>query len=105
MTFDGFADKEQLQDSLSDGFVNWINDQIPPDAELLCNEDGYEILTDIYGRDFGKSELEATTKEQSQSILRELTSEYELPFTLDQVIASLNGALRQSFDDHRQITI
>jgi len=103
--FDGFSSKEQLQESLSDGFVNQINDHIPLGAELLCNQDGYEFLTDTYGEEFGKTEIEATTRQQVQSILKELNEEYELPLTQEQVVASLDGALRQSFENHRQINL
>lgn len=104
-SLDGFSSKEQLQGSLSDGYVNQINDHIPLGTELLCNQDGYECLIGTYGKEFGKAEIEATTMQQVQSLLKELDEDYDLLLTQEQVVASLDGALRQSFGNHKQIVL
>ncbi|MBU2709031.1 hypothetical protein KCM76_23750 [Zooshikella marina] len=69
---DGFDNHEDMINSVCDGFINWVNDVLPGNLELLCNQDGYEILTSAFGREFRKHNLENASIDQIYSIASEL---------------------------------
>ena len=102
---DGFSSQDVLMSSLGDGFINKLNDFIPPQRDLLYNQDGYEILSHAFGRKFRKKDLENTTKEQVEIIVNKLTSFYEINATSDDVCSFLNGAMRQSFGKYKEIKL
>lgn len=96
---DGFESHEDMNNSVCDGFVNWVNDVVPDNIELLCNQDGYEILTSAFGRDFRKQDLEQANIEQIRSIAIELGQFLERDVTTKEVCSYINSALKQSFGD------
>jgi len=100
---DGFSSQDVLMSSLGDGFINKLNDFIPPQRDLLYNEDGYEILSDAFGRKFRKKDLENTTKEQVEIIVNKLSKAYNITATSDDVYSFLNGAMRQSFEVYKEL--
>ena len=95
----GFASHDDFIESVSDGFTNHLNEKIPAEAELLSNQDGYEILIAILGKDFSLERIKAVTSPNLERFLQELNDEYEFEFAESDVLWCLAGALNQSAGD------
>ena len=100
---DGFDNHEDMINSVCDGFINWVNDVVPDDIELLCNQDGYEILTNAFGREFRKQDIESASIEQIQGIALELSEFLERGVSAEEVCSFINSALKQSFGEFNAV--
>lgn len=94
---DGFDNHQDMINSVCDGFINWVNEVVPDNLELLCNQDGYEILTGAFGREFRKNDIESASIEQIETIASELSEFLERDVSVEEVCSFVNSALKQSF--------
>ena len=99
----GFNNHDDMVNSVCDGFINRVNDAVPNSIELLCNQDGYEILTEAFGSEFQKHDIENASIEQINSIAKELSEFLEKEVSPEEVFGFINGALKQSFGDYRAV--
>ena len=100
---DGFDNHEDMINSVCDGFINWVNDVVPENFELLCNQDGYEILTSAFGREFRKHVVENASFEQIRSMASELGEFLERDVGVEEICSFVNSALKQSFGDFNAV--
>jgi len=100
---DGFDNHEDMINSVCDGFINWVNDVIPDNLELLCNQDGYEILTSAFGGEFRKKDIENASIEKIKGIALELSEFLERDVSAEEVYSFINSALKQSFGDFNAV--
>jgi hypothetical protein len=100
---DGFDNHDDMINSVCDGFINWVNDVVPENIELLCNQDGYEILTNAFGREFRKHDIENASIEQIRSIASELNEFLERSVSVEEICGFVNSALKQSFGDFNAV--
>lgn len=100
---DGFDNHDDMINSVCDGFINWVNDVVPENIELLCNQDGYEILTNAFGREFRKHDIENASIEQIRSIASELSEFLERSVSVEEICGFVNSALKQSFGDFNAV--
>lgn len=100
---DGFDNHDDMINSVCDGFINWVNDVMPENIELLCNQDGYEILTNAFGREFRKHDIENASIEQIRSIASELSEFLERSVSVEEICGFVNSALKQSFGDFNAV--
>ncbi|GAA0817567.1 hypothetical protein GCM10009111_18970 [Colwellia asteriadis] len=100
---DGFGNHQDMVNSVCDGFTNSINDIIDKNAELLCNQDGYEILTSVFNQRFRKHDIENANIKQIISIANELSELLENNINIEQVCHFINSALQQSFGEFKAI--
>lgn len=100
---DRFENHEDMINSVCDGFINWVNDIVPEDIDLLCNQDGYEILTSVFGREFRKHDIENANIEQLSSIASEVGEFLEREVSLEDVCRIINSALKQSFGHYNAV--
>ena len=96
---DGFDNHEDMINSVCDGFINWVNDVVPENLELLCNQDGYEILSNAFGREFRKHDIENASIEQIRSVAGELGEFLERDVSVEEICSFVNSALGQSFGE------
>jgi hypothetical protein len=96
---DGFANHDDMIHSVCDGFTNGVNYVIPENLELLCNQDGYEILAGAFGAEFRKHDIENATIDHIRSIASELSEFLERDVSVEEVCGLINAALKQSFGD------
>ncbi|NWO06756.1 MAG: hypothetical protein HLX50_14000 [Alteromonadaceae bacterium] len=99
----GFNSHDDMVNSVCDGFIKRVNDVVPNNIELLCNQDAYEILTDAFGNEFQKHDIENASIEQINSIAKELSEFLEKEVSAEEVCGFINGALKQSFGDCRTV--
>ena len=99
----GFNSHDDRINSVCDGFINSINDVAPNNIELLCNQDGYEILTGAFGNELQKHDIENASIEQINSIAKELSEFLEKEVSAEEVCGFINVALKQSFGDYRAV--
>lgn len=100
---DGFDNHDDMINSVCDGFISWVNDVVPENIELLCNQDGYEILSNAFGREFRRHDIENASIEQVRSIASELSEFLERSLSVEEICGFVNSALKQSFGDFNAV--
>lgn len=94
---------DEAINSICDGFINSVNNTITDKHELLCGQDGYEILTNSFGKTFQKNDIENVSLQQIQLIRDELSDYLERKVNTKEVCYFLNAALNQTFDSFNPI--
>lgn len=93
----GFDSYNDIVESLCDGFITAVNDDLPEKTELLCNQDGYDILTNALGNDFSKKDIKTLTPKQLNTIAHELSKFIDHIYSPQKIQQFIACALVQSF--------
>ncbi len=81
--------------SLSDGFTSELN-ALAGDC-LFCNQDGFEVLLEVFGEGITEAQVRGATPEQIQRLATKVRSYLEIEnATAESVRAALQSALEQA---------